>query len=141
MPIGSIVNATTVIVGSTIGMLVRQSLPERIRSIIFQAVGLATLVLAMSMALQPEADFLLLIFSLIFGGLSVVSFLSYFISRPLQALEQNLKFITWLGIIYNTYWTRLVYAMDQDTVQQDLKANTDDAIAELTKLIDKHVSG
>jgi hypothetical protein len=77
-------------------------------------------------------------FSLIFGGLSVASFLSYFISQPLQALEQNLKFITWLGIIYNTYWTRLVYAMDQDTVQQDLKANTDDAIVELTKLIDKH---
>ncbi|MBN1247920.1 MAG: DUF554 domain-containing protein [Anaerolineae bacterium] len=69
MPVGSIVNATTVIVGSTIGMLVRKSLPERIKAIIFQAVGLATLVLAMSMALQPEADFLLLIFSLIFGGI------------------------------------------------------------------------
>lgn len=69
MPVGSIVNATTVIVGSTIGMLIRKSLPERIKAIIFQAVGLATLVLAMSMALQPEANFLLLIFSLIFGGI------------------------------------------------------------------------
>ncbi|MEZ4635268.1 MAG: hypothetical protein R2856_09915 [Caldilineaceae bacterium] len=45
-------------------------------------------------------------FSLIFGGLSIVSFLTYFIGRPLQSLEENLKFITWLGIIYNTYWTR-----------------------------------
>jgi hypothetical protein len=33
-------------------------------------------------------------FGLIFGGLGVVAFLSYFISRPLQALEQNLQFIT-----------------------------------------------
>jgi uncharacterized protein len=69
MPIGSIVNATTVILGSILGMLIRKRLPERIKRIIFQAVGLATLVLAMSMALQPEADFLLLIFSLIFGGI------------------------------------------------------------------------
>ena len=69
MPIGSIVNAATVIVGSILGMLVRQRMPERIRGIIFQAVGLATLVLGMQMALQVEGDFLILIFSLIFGGI------------------------------------------------------------------------
>ncbi len=67
MPIGSLVNAATVIVGSILGMLVRQRLPERIRGIIFQAVGLATLVLGTQMALQVEGDFL--IFSLIFGGI------------------------------------------------------------------------
>ncbi len=69
MPIGSLVNAATVIVGSILGMLVRQRLPERIRGIIFQAVGLATLVLGTQMALQVEGDFLILIFSLIFGGI------------------------------------------------------------------------
>ncbi|MGC9350045.1 MAG: DUF554 domain-containing protein [Anaerolineae bacterium] len=69
MPIGSMVNASTVILGSLVGMLVRQSLPERIKGVIFQAVGLATLVLAMQMALQEEADFLILIFSLILGGI------------------------------------------------------------------------
>jgi hypothetical protein len=63
------VNASTVIVGSLVGILVRRSLPERIKGIIFQAVGLATLVLAMQMALQEEADFLILIFSLILGGI------------------------------------------------------------------------
>ncbi|MGC9521662.1 MAG: DUF554 domain-containing protein [Anaerolineae bacterium] len=68
LPLGSIVNAITVIVGSTIGLVVSQRLPERIKGIIFQAVGLATLVLAMQMALQVEGDFLVLIFSLIFGG-------------------------------------------------------------------------
>jgi uncharacterized protein len=69
MPIGSIVNAATVILGSTIGMLVRQRLPVRIKGIIFQAVGLATLVLGMQMALQVGDDFLILIFSLILGGI------------------------------------------------------------------------
>ncbi len=69
MPLGSLVNAATVIVGSILGMLVRQRLPERIRGIIFQAVGLATLVLGTQMALQVEGDFLILIFSLIFGGI------------------------------------------------------------------------
>jgi uncharacterized protein len=69
MPIGSIVNAATVLLGSTIGMLVRQRLPVRIKGIIFQAVGLATLVLGMQMALQVGDDFLILIFSLILGGI------------------------------------------------------------------------
>ncbi len=69
MPIGSIVNATTVIVGSLLGILVRQRLPLRIKGIIFQAVGLATLVLGMQMALQTDGNFLILIFSLILGGI------------------------------------------------------------------------
>lgn len=69
MPVGSIVNAATVIVGSIIGMLIRRSLPDRIKGIIFQAVGLATLVLAMQMSLQEGGDFLILIFSLILGGI------------------------------------------------------------------------
>jgi uncharacterized protein len=69
MPIGSMVNALTVIVGSSVGMLVRQRLPARVKGIIFQAVGLATIVLAVQMALQVEGDFLILIFSLILGGI------------------------------------------------------------------------
>ncbi len=68
MPFGTLVNVTTVIVGSTIGLLLRQRLPERIKAIIFQAVGLATLVLGMQMALQVR-DFLILIFSLLLGGI------------------------------------------------------------------------
>jgi hypothetical protein len=82
-------------------------------------------------------------FGLIFGGLGVVAFLSYFISRPLQALEQNLQFITWLGVVYNTYWTRLASMMDQATVQKDLQEATRDATNEIEKIIAKHaeVSG
>jgi len=82
-------------------------------------------------------------FGLIFGGLGVVAFLSYFISRPLQALEQNLQFITWLGVVYNTYWTRLANMMDQATVQKDLQEATQEATNAIEKIIAKHaeVSG
>ena len=82
-------------------------------------------------------------FGLIFGGLGAVAFLSYFISRPLQALEQNLQFITWLGVVYNTYWTRLANMREQATVQRDLLEATRDATNEIEKIIAKHaeVSG
>jgi hypothetical protein len=68
MPVGTLVNVLTVIVGSTIGLLLRKNFPKNIQAIIFECVGLATLVLGMQMALQVE-NFLILIFSLILGGI------------------------------------------------------------------------
>lgn len=68
MPIGSIVNAITVITGSLIGLLLRKRFPENIKAIIFESVGLGTLVLGMDMALKV-GNFLVFIFSLIFGGI------------------------------------------------------------------------
>lgn len=76
--------------------------------------------------------------SAIFGGISVIAFLTYFLNRPLQALEENLQFITWLGIIYNSYWTRLAYIQKQETVQTELESATNDAITKITALMDKH---
>jgi hypothetical protein len=82
-------------------------------------------------------------FGIIFGGLSLASFLSYFISRPLQALEENLQFITWLGIVYNNYWTRIACMADQSTIQKDLQDAMRDATNEIEKIVNKHkeVSG
>lgn len=77
-------------------------------------------------------------FGIIFGGLGLAAFLSYFISRPLQALEENLQFITWLGIVYNTHWTRLASMLDHSTIQQDLQEATRDATKEIEKILDKH---
>ncbi len=68
MPIGSLVNALTVILGSAVGLLLRKKLPENVKGIIFEGVGLGTLVLGMKMAFAVE-DFLIFIFSLIFGGI------------------------------------------------------------------------
>jgi hypothetical protein len=90
---------------------------------------IAAVVLAVTQGLQ---------FSVLFGGMSVLAFLAFFTSHPLRALEQNLLFITWLGVIYNTYWTRLMYANDNRTVQHDLDSIERNAINELSRLVDKH---
>jgi hypothetical protein len=73
--------------------------------------------------------------ALVFGGLGVLAFLTFFISSPLRALEQNLQFITWLGIVYNTYWTRLLYLQNQSTVDADLDKATQSTLKELEHLI------
>ncbi len=71
MPIGTLVNTATVIIGSLIGLTLRKKFPENIKAIIFQGVGLATLVLGMQMALNihEAKHFLEVIFSLILGGI------------------------------------------------------------------------
>jgi hypothetical protein len=96
--------------------------------------GLAAFVVAAIVAFVTHAPVL----TGIFGGLSVAAFLSYFLSRPLQALEENLQFITWLGIVYNSYWTRLVYTSDLATVQQELEDATNNTVAKLSELSDKY---
>jgi hypothetical protein len=74
----------------------------------------------------------------VFGGLSIVAFLTFFLSRPLQALEENLQFITWLGVVYNTYWTRLVNAQNADTFQADLSGATNEFVQQLNQLVNVH---
>ncbi len=79
-------------------------------------------------------------YALLFSGMSVAAFLSFFISQPLRALEQNLAFVTWLGMIYNTYWTRLMYAGNRATAQEDIEDIKRTALADLAALIDKQAS-
>ena len=98
------------------------------------AVGIAAFVLAGFLAVfQANLGAVAL-----FSGLSVAAFLSFFVSKPLQALEENLQFITWLGIIYNSYWTRLVQAQDAATFETIVQDTTEDAIQQITKLMEKH---
>jgi hypothetical protein len=73
---------------------------------------------------------------LVFGALSVVALLGYFFSRPLQALERNLHFLTWLGLIYDSYWARLVHLDPQMDVHKGINDATDDAIERIKTLID-----
>lgn len=73
----------------------------------------------------------------IFGGLSVVAFLTFFLSRPLRALEENLHFIAWLGVVFNSYWTRLAYLQDASVLQEQLDDATNDTVAQIKEIIDK----
>jgi hypothetical protein len=74
----------------------------------------------------------------VFGGLSIAAFLTFFLNRPLQALEENLQFITWLGVVYNTYWTRLANAQNAETFQADLTSATNEFVQQVQQLITVH---
>ena len=103
------------------------------------AVGILAFVAAIAMAYVSRDNPTTAIgTAAVFGGLSIASFLSYFLSRPLQALEENLQFITWLGILYNSYWTRLAYLSDNATVQEGLEEVTNDTIAGIKELLATH---
>jgi uncharacterized membrane protein YqgA involved in biofilm formation len=65
--LGTFANTVAVIVGSSIGLVFRKSLPEKYQDIYFQAVGLFTLLLGMKMAIGIESP-LLVVLSLVLGG-------------------------------------------------------------------------
>ena len=67
-----------------------------------------------------------------------MTFVSYFLTRPTQAVEENLQFIAWLGIIYNTYWTHLMWVVDQKSAQEQLDEATQQAIERLKEMMDRH---
>jgi uncharacterized protein len=72
IPWGTIANAAAIIAGSSVGLLLRRGLPERIRGIVFQAIGLTTLVLGMQMALKVDSapHMLQLVFAMLLGGIT-----------------------------------------------------------------------
>lgn len=61
MPVGTFINIATVLIGGTLGLLLRKSFPQNIKTIVFQGLGLSTLLIGMQMALQVK-DPLILIF-------------------------------------------------------------------------------
>jgi uncharacterized protein len=66
-PIGTLVNALAIITGSIIGILFRKGIPERIKIIIYQAMGLSIVVLGIQMTFDVK-NILIFIFSLVIGG-------------------------------------------------------------------------
>lgn len=54
IPVGTLVNAGAIAVGGLCGLALGARVPDRVRTIMFQAIGLCTLVLGMSMALGTK---------------------------------------------------------------------------------------
>jgi len=68
-PKATFVNMLTVTIGSLIGLWLKQFFSEEIQGIVFQAVGLGTLLIGIRMALKlPDGYLLIFMFSLIIGG-------------------------------------------------------------------------
>ena len=78
--------------------------------------------------------------SLIFAGLSAASFFTLFITRPLESLERNTFFSSWLIVIMNNYWTRLMYFKEPKTIDKDLQDATDKFNTELSSFADKYAA-
>lgn len=66
--LGTLINVATVLTGSLVGLYAKAKLPQRYVQIIFQGIGIFTLVLGVSMALKTQM-ILIPIFSLIIGGI------------------------------------------------------------------------
>lgn len=66
--IGTLVNTAAVAVGGIIGLLLKKKMPQRVTTIYFQAVGLFTLAIGMSMAVKME-DILIVVSSIAIGSL------------------------------------------------------------------------
>ncbi len=69
-PKATLVNMLTVTIGSLLGLWLKQFFSEDIQAIVFQAVGLGTLLIGIKMALRlPEGYLLIFMFSLIIGAI------------------------------------------------------------------------
>ncbi|TJY41551.1 DUF554 domain-containing protein [Cohnella pontilimi] len=65
---GTIVNAVAIIAGSILGRIF-PSIPDRIHKTVMQGLGMAIVILGITMAIKTE-NFLILIISLVLGGVS-----------------------------------------------------------------------
>lgn len=71
LPYGTLLNVATVAVGSMIGLFLSQFFTSGMEEIIFQGLGLATILIGVKMALRlPDGYMLSCIFSLVLGGIS-----------------------------------------------------------------------
>lgn len=64
---GTIVNVVAIFLGCSAGFILKSKFPEKIEKIIMQALGLASLLIGMQMAVKAD-NILLVIFSLVIGG-------------------------------------------------------------------------
>ena len=87
LPLGSILNALSVIIGSIIGIYFGSFLSQNIRKAVFRIIGLFTLVLGIQMSLKTN-QFLILLISLIIGTI-VGESLS--IEKGIESLSNKLK--------------------------------------------------
>lgn len=69
VPVGPVINALAIVGGGLLGLAIGSRLPERVRAIVFQGLGLCTLVIGLQMALTTRAP-ILLILSVLVGGIT-----------------------------------------------------------------------
>ncbi|MCF8008689.1 MAG: DUF554 domain-containing protein [Halanaerobiales bacterium] len=88
--IGTIVNVIAIVVGSILGFLLKGKLPERFQNIVIKGISLAVIMIGLQMALSVEATTgtLVVIFSLVIGGI-IGEFLE--IENRLESLGKKIQ--------------------------------------------------
>jgi uncharacterized protein len=89
--LGTFVNVVAVIAGSSIGLLLKTRLPEKITAIVFQGIGLVTLFFGLAMALRSQ-NWVILILSVVSGAIiGQVLNLDKRMNRAGEKLKNSLK--------------------------------------------------
>jgi hypothetical protein len=68
------------------------------------------------------------------AGLTVGIFVAFFVQRPSAALERNAIFMPWVSIVLTTFWTRLLYLDDPETLDAKLGHAAKEASDELSAI-------
>lgn len=66
--IGTLVNAGAIIVGTLLGVLLKNGIPEKIQDIIFKAVGISVMLIGLLGVVGNEGNSMMLVLSLVIGG-------------------------------------------------------------------------
>ena len=70
IPLGTLINVATVIIGGIIGLLLQEVFTKGMETLVFQALGLGTILIGLKMSLKlPDGYMLIVIFSLLIGGI------------------------------------------------------------------------
>ena len=68
------------------------------------------------------------------AGLTVGIFIAFFVQRPSAALERNAIFMPWVSIVLTTFWTRMLYLDDPETLDAKLGRAAKEASDELSAI-------
>ena len=68
------------------------------------------------------------------AGMTVGIFVAFFVQRPSAALERNAIYMPWVSIVLTTFWTRLLYMDDTETLDQRLGKAAKEASDELSTI-------
>lgn len=67
--VGTLINSGAIVLGGSIGIMVHSRLSEKFKCVIFQALGLVTSILGISMALKTQ-NFIIIVLSIVLGSIT-----------------------------------------------------------------------
>lgn len=102
--LGTVVNIAAVIVGSTVGLILKNRLPDKLTNIVFQGIGLVTVFFGLAMALRSQ-NWVILILSVVSGAL-----LGQLLNLDLRMNRVGEKLKQWLKINSKRFTEGLVTA-------------------------------